>query len=70
MDRLDIILGKETKIAVKRFFDLTGNKIKQLREREEAVQGSNQAIQETHERDIQEIRAELQRQYKYINERG
>ncbi len=45
-------------------YSLTENKIRQLREREEVIRGSNQAIREMHERDI----VELQGQYNYINE--
>ncbi len=51
-----------------RFFDLTKNKIKQLKEREEIVKGSNQAIREAWEKDWQEIREELEKEYKYIRE--
>ncbi|MBA7544806.1 hypothetical protein ES705_37167 [subsurface metagenome] len=51
-----------------KLYDLTDNKVKQLREREEIVKGSNQAIREAWEKDWQEIREELQREYKYIRE--
>lgn len=47
-------------------YELTEAKEKQLQEREEVLQGSNRAIQEMHQRDMEEIREELQRQYNYI----
>ena len=61
MDRLDIVMARDAGIAVARFYDLTDNKERQLTEREEVIQGSNQAILEMHESDIQEIRTELQK---------
>lgn len=47
-------------------YELTEAKEKQLQEREEILQGSNQAIREMHQRDMEEIRVELRREYIYI----
>ena len=53
-----------------KLYELTSNKQKQIKEREEILEGSKQAIREQWEIDWQEIREELEREYKYINERG
>ena len=51
-------------------YELTSNKQWQIKEREEILQGSEQAIREAFDRDMQEIQEALEREYKYINERG
>ena len=53
-----------------RLYELTSNKQEQMKEREEILEGSKQAILEAFDKDIQEIREELEREYNYINERG
>ena len=53
-----------------RLYELTENKERQLTERENILEGSKQAIREAFDKDIQEIREELEREYNYINERG
>ncbi len=55
---------------ISKLYELTDNKVEQLKEREEIVKGSNQAIREAWEKDWQEIREELEKEYNYINERG
>jgi len=49
-------------------YELTEAKQRQLTAREEVLDGSIEAIREAFERDWQEIRVELEREYKYIRE--
>ena len=53
-----------------RLYELTENKERQLTERENVLEGSKQAIREAFDKDMQEIQEELEREYRYINERG
>lgn len=51
-----------------RLYELTNNKQKQLTAKEEALQGSKEAIREAFQEDWQEIRVELEKEYQYIRE--
>ena len=53
-----------------RLYELTENKERQLTAREDILEGSKQAIREAFDKDMQEIQEALEREYRYINERG